>query len=159
MSDLEVISISSGDTSPSLGESPVVVLSSVLDTSFDPPDSCASSACFEHRIDANELNAWLSEHPPTKCKQTKKNHDGTRKYEYRQCSCGCSYKITLIHEEDDKILFKETLLPPSHDESVGLKRSASIRITNEVHQRIDYLAKHHLFDPNYGTKKVCDMCI
>jgi hypothetical protein len=35
MSDLEVISISSGDTSPSPGESPVVVLSSVLDASFD----------------------------------------------------------------------------------------------------------------------------
>jgi hypothetical protein len=54
-----------------------------------------------------------------------------------------------------------TLLPPTHDESVGLKRSASasIRITNDVHQRIDFLAKRHLFDPNYGTKKVCDMCL
>jgi hypothetical protein len=54
----------------------------VLDTSFDSPDSCASPACFEHCIDVNELNAWLSERPPTKCKQMKKNHDGTRKYEY-----------------------------------------------------------------------------
>jgi hypothetical protein len=114
MSDLEVISISSGDTSPSPGDTPVVVLSSLLDASFDP---------------------------------------------HRWSTCGCSYKITLIHEEDNKILFKETLLPPSHDESVGLKRSASICITNEVHQRIDYLAKHHLFDPNYGAKKVCDMCV
>ena len=156
MSDLEVISISSGDTSSSPGDTPVVVLSSVLDASFDSPDSCASPACFEHHIDANELNAWLSERPPTKCKQTKKNRDGTKKYEYRRCTCGCSYKITLIHEEDGKILFKETMLPPSHDDSVGLKRSASIRITNEVHERIDYLAKRHLFDPNYGAKKVCD---
>ncbi len=89
----------------------------------------------------------------------KRNHDGTRKYKYCRCSCGCSYKITLIHEEDGKILFKETLLPPSHDESVGLKRSASICITNEVHQQIDYLAKRHLFVPNYGAKKVCDMCV
>jgi hypothetical protein len=143
MSDLlEVISISSGDTSPE--DTPAVVLSSV-----------SNAACFEHCIDANELNVWLSERPPTKCKQTKKNRDGTRKYEYCRCTCGCSYRITLIHEEDGNILFKETLLPPSHDEAVGLKRSQSICITNEVHQRIDFLVKRHLFDPNYGTKKVC----
>jgi hypothetical protein len=65
MSDLEVISISSGDTSPSPGDTPVVVLSSVLDASFDSPDLCASPACLEHHIDVNELNAWLSERPPT----------------------------------------------------------------------------------------------
>ncbi len=74
MSDvLEVISISSGSTSAKV--TPEVVLSSV------------SPALFEHRIHVNELNDWLCAHPHTKCRQTKKNQDGTKKYEYRQCSC------------------------------------------------------------------------
>jgi hypothetical protein len=53
------------------------------------------------------------------------------------------------------IVFKETLVPSNHYEVVDLKHSKSICITNEVHQQIDYLAKHHLFEPNYGVKKVC----
>jgi hypothetical protein len=39
------------------------------------------------------------------------------------------------------IVFKETLVPSNHNEAVNLKMSTSIHITNEVHQRIDYLAK------------------
>jgi hypothetical protein len=81
MSDLlEVISISSGDTSTQV--TPAVILSLVSNALFHSP------ASFEHCIDANELNAWLSECPPTKYKQTKKNWEGTQKYKYRRCSCG-----------------------------------------------------------------------
>jgi hypothetical protein len=57
MSDLlEVISISSGDTSTQV--TPAVILSLVSNALFHSP------ASFEHCIDANELNAWLSECPP-----------------------------------------------------------------------------------------------
>jgi hypothetical protein len=54
--------------------------------------------------------------------------------------------ITLIHEEDNMILCKEILVPSNHNEAVGLKKCISIRIY--------YLVKRHLFDPNYGMKKV-----
>ncbi len=43
------------------------------------------------------------------------------------------------------ILFKESLLPASHDSSIDQK---------PVHRWLDYLAHRHLFDPNYGAKKV-----
>jgi hypothetical protein len=73
MSDiLEVISISSGSTSTKV--TPEVVLSSVSPALF------ASHASFEHRIHANELVDWLHAHPHTKCRQTKKNRDGSKMY-------------------------------------------------------------------------------
>jgi hypothetical protein len=144
MSDvLEVISISSRDASTTAKVTPEVLLSSVSPALF------ASPASFEHCIHANELNDWLHVHPNTKCRQTKRNWDGTKKYEYHRCSCGCSYRITQIHEEVDMIVFKETLVLSNHNEAVDLKTSTSIPITNEVHQWIDYLEKHHLFDQNY----------
>ncbi len=61
----------------------------------------------------------------------------------------------MIHEEDDMIVFKETLGLSNHYETVDLKKSTFICITNEVHQQINFLTKHHLFESNYGAKKVC----
>jgi hypothetical protein len=46
----------------------------------------------------NDLNDLLCAHPHTKCTKTKKNRDGTKKYEYQKCCCRCSYRITLTHE-------------------------------------------------------------
>jgi hypothetical protein len=140
---LDVISISSGSTSAEV--TPEVVMSSVSPASFP------SHALFEHHIHANELNVWLRAPPHTKCRQTKKNWDGTKNYDYSQCSCGCASRITLIYEEDDMIVFKESLVPSNHDEAVDLKKSTSISIINEVH----HLEKHHHFDSNSDTKKVC----
>jgi hypothetical protein len=53
------------------------------------------------------------------------------------------------------IVFKETVVPLNHDEAVDFKHSKSICITDEVHLQIDYLAQHHLFEPNCDAKKVC----
>jgi hypothetical protein len=39
------------------------------------------------------------------------------------------------------ILFKETVMPSNHDNAADLKHTNSIRMTDEVNQRIDYLAK------------------
>jgi hypothetical protein len=42
-------------------------------------------------------------------------------------------------------LLKETVIPSNHNIAGDLQH-------DEVHQLIDYLAQHHLFDPNYGAK-------
>ncbi len=115
--------------------------------------SSSPTFCTECLIHANDLNGMLSARPRTKCTQTKKNRDGSKKYEYRKCCCGGSYRITLTHE-GDMILFKESSLPASHDSSSDMKPPSSLRVTDEVHRWLDYLAHRHLFDPNYGVKKV-----
>jgi hypothetical protein len=101
------------------------------------------------------MNDLLCAHRHTKCTQTKKNKDGTEKFECQKCCCGCSHRITLTHE-DDMIMLKETVLPSNHDTAGDLQHSSSICMTDEVHQWIDYLVQPHLFEPNYGTKKVCN---
>jgi hypothetical protein len=115
--------------------------------------STSPTFCPERLIHVNDLNSLLSACPHTKCTQTKKNRDGTKKYEYRKCCCGCSYRITLTHE-GDMILFKESSLPASHDSSSDQKPPTSLCMTDEVHRWLDYLAHRHLFDPNYGAMKV-----
>jgi hypothetical protein len=52
------------------------------------------------------------------------------------------------------ILFKESSLPASHDSSSDQKPPTSLCMTDEVHRWLDYLAHRHLFDPNYGAKKI-----
>jgi hypothetical protein len=47
------------------------------------------------------------------------------------------------------IFFKESSLPTSHDSSSDQKPPTSLRMTDEVHYWLDYLAHCHLFDPNY----------
>jgi hypothetical protein len=70
MSDaMEVISISSGSVSPE------VKVEHVLSSS-------SPSLFTEHLIHMNDLNDLLCAHPNTKCRQTKKNRDGTKKYKY-----------------------------------------------------------------------------
>jgi hypothetical protein len=152
MSDeTEIISISSGSVAsvhcPDVAEGFYV-------QHEDPKVKVASPTfCTERLIHVNDLNGMLSARPRTKCTQTKKNRDGTKKYEYRKCCCGCSYRITLTHE-GDMIQFKESPLPSSHDSTSDQKLPTSLRMTDEVHCWLDYLAHHHLFDPNYGAKKV-----
>jgi hypothetical protein len=114
--------------------------------------SSSPTFCPERLIHVNDLNGLLSAHPCTKCTQTKKNRDGTKKYEYWKCCCGCSYRITLTYE-GDMIHIKESSLPASHDSSSDQKPPTSLRMTDEVHCWLDYLAHCHLFDPNYGAKK------
>jgi hypothetical protein len=53
------------------------------------------------------------------------------------------------------ILFKDNIIPLTHDTSSDQERSSSVHMTDEVHQWLDYLVQRHLFDPNYGAKKVC----
>jgi hypothetical protein len=53
------------------------------------------------------------------------------------------------------IMFKETVILSNHDNVGDLQHTSSMPMTDEVYQQIDYLAQHHLFDPNYGMKKVC----
>jgi hypothetical protein len=52
------------------------------------------------------------------------------------------------------IQFKESPLPSSNDSTSDQKLPTSLRMTDEVHRWLDYLAHRHLFDPNYGAKKV-----
>jgi hypothetical protein len=102
----------------------------------------------------NDLNILLCARHHTKCTQTKKNRVCTEKYKYWKCCCGCSYRITLTHE-DDMIMFKGTVILPNHDTTGDLQHTSSIHLTDEVHQQIDCLVQGHLFEPNYGAKKVC----
>jgi hypothetical protein len=146
----EVISISSG----TVASQHVVDVAEGFYMQHEPGlSSFSPTFCPERLIHVNDLNGLLSARPRTKCTQTKKNRDSSKKYEYRKCCCGCSYKITLTHE-GDMILFKESSLPASHDSSIDQKPPTSLHMTDEVHHWLDYLAHHHLFDPNYGTKKV-----
>jgi hypothetical protein len=76
-------------------------------------------------------------------------------YEYRQCACGCSYRITLTFNfTNSTVLVKETHLPPNHDSSDDRVISSHIRVTKDVLGYIDLLAERNLFTPNYGAKKV-----
>jgi hypothetical protein len=51
------------------------------------------------------------------------------------------------------IMFKETVILSNHDTAGDLQCTSSICMTDEVHQQIDYLVQHHLFEPNYGAKE------
>jgi hypothetical protein len=53
------------------------------------------------------------------------------------------------------IMFKGTVILPNHDTTGDLQHTSSIHLTDEVHQQIDCLVQGHLFEPNYGAKKVC----
>jgi hypothetical protein len=85
MSDaIEVISISYGSVSPEVPVehvSPEVPLEHVLSSS-------SPSLFTEHLIHMNGLNDLLCACLHTKCTQTKKNRDSTKKYEYRNVVVG-----------------------------------------------------------------------
>lgn len=113
----------------------------------------------EHRIQPDRLDAFLRARPTTRCYQTKYNKSRTKKYEYRYCLCGCSYKITLTHA-DDYICIKESVVPTNHvnsncaDMANDSGSGTKIRCTDKVKEHIDYLCKRHRFDLNYGAQKV-----
>jgi hypothetical protein len=54
------------------------------------------------------------------------------------------------------IMFKEMVPPFNHNTAGDLQNASSIHMTDTVHQQIDCLVQHHLFEPNCGTKKVCN---
>ena len=143
----EVISISS----TSMTSSAVDVKPSYVPSSF------AKSNPVEQRIAVEHLDSWLCGKPSTKVTQTKFNIDRTKRYEYRVCFCGCSYRLTLIHQHGF-VLVKETIVPVDHDQS-NVNDSDNIRIIPEVLEHIDVLARRNLFTPNFGALKVSVTCL
>ena len=157
----EIISISSSDgddsTIVSIDDTTVIQLLSPLPVKSEPADDhrVTSSTVRSVTIPVSQLDAFLRSKPRCIMNQSKHNIDRSKRYEYRQCACGCSYRITLMFTfTNSTVLVKETHLPPNHDSSDDRVISSHIRVTKDVLGYIDLLAERNLFTPNYGAKKV-----
>jgi hypothetical protein len=162
----EIISISSSDgddftivgddsTIAVFNDSTIIELLSPLPVKSEAADDQRVTSVPNITIPVRQLDAFLRSKPCCIMKQSKHNLDRSKRYEYRHCACGCSYRITLMFTfANSTVLVKETHLPPTHDSSDDRVISRHIRVTKDMLGYINLLAEPNLFTPNYGAKKV-----
>jgi hypothetical protein len=138
----EIISISSsdGDDSTIVGvdDSTVIELLSPLPVKSEAAEDQNRSSVLNLTIPVRQLDAFLCSKPHCVMKPSKHNLDRSKRYEYRHCVCGCSYRINLTYTFVNS---KETPLPPTHDSSDDRVISTHICVTKEVLGYIDLLAE------------------
>jgi hypothetical protein len=155
----EIISISSSDGDDStivvVNDSTVIELLSPLPFKSEAADDQRVTSVPNITIPVRQLDAFLCSKPRCIMKQSKHNLDRSKRYEYRHCACGCSYRINLtLAFANSTVLVKETPLRPTHDSSDDRVISTHIRVTKDVLGYINLLAEQNLFTPNFGVKKV-----
>jgi hypothetical protein len=104
-------------------------------------------------IRAADLNKFLASRPLTKVKQTKYSRNRQKKWQYRSCGCGCSYKISLVYSlETDSYIVNETVIPSEH---VDVDEKADfIKWEKEVSQKVEKLVFDNKFTRNFGPKRI-----
>jgi hypothetical protein len=100
------------------------------------------TAVINHIIHVNDLDMFLRSKPCCLIKQMKHNVDHSKRYKYRVCACGCSFRIYLIITlTNNMVSVKETPLPLSHVPTDDRVISRHIRVTKEVLGYIDLLVE------------------
>ncbi len=124
MSD-EIISISS----PNGDGSTIVEVLPVLPVLAEPSELGLPSAVINCIIHVNDLDTFLCGKPRCLVKQTKHRADWMKKYEYRICACGCSFRLNLIIDLANKtVSVKESAVPPGHVTNGDRITSSHIRV-------------------------------
>lgn len=101
------------------------------------------------------VDEFLLTRPLTYLKQTKYGKvsaNNRTKYEYRNCRCGCGYKLTLRLAVDENVFYKESAIPEKHYDPE--ESPDNIRADKQTIETIEKLLVKNKFTKNYGPKRL-----
>jgi len=106
-------------------------------------------------VNAVDVQAHLALRPLTNLKQTKFSRDRLRRSEYRQCRCGCSFRMIISFSPDGVTsMIRETDIPVGH---VDVEENPDTRERDkEIHDIIDKLIESNKYAKNFGPKRIID---
>jgi hypothetical protein len=102
------------------------------------------------------LQLYLENRPTTVVNQSKFLHDRKKKYSYRSCICGCSYRLVIISSVDEpsSIESRETAIPSNHDMALSQAITCRHPMDHKVKGIIAELLEQNWFTKNYGPKRI-----
>jgi hypothetical protein len=106
-------------------------------------------------VNAVDVQAHLALWPLMNLKQKKFSCDRLRRSEYRQCHCGCSFRMIISFSPDGVTsMIKETDIPVGH---VDIEENPDTRERDkEIHDIIDKLIESNKYAKNFGPKHIID---
>jgi hypothetical protein len=123
---------------------------------IDPPSSTRFlqyKVILQH-VGDEALQLYLENRPTTVVNQSKFSHDRKKKYSYRSCVCGCSYRLVILFSVDEpsSIESRETAIPSNHDTALSQGITCRHPRDGEVKGIIVELLEQNWFTKNYGPK-------
>jgi hypothetical protein len=124
----------------------------------DPPSSTRFlqyKVVLQH-VGDEALQLYLDNRPTTVVNQSKFSRDHNKKYSYRSCVCGCSYRLVIIFSVDEPstIESRETAIPSSRDMALSQAIPCRHPMDHEVRDTILQLLEQNRFTKNYGPKRI-----
>ena len=106
-------------------------------------------------VNAVDVQAHLALRPLTSLKQTTFSRDRLLRSEYRQCRCGCSFRMIISFSPDGVTsTIRETDIPVGH---VDVEENPDTRERDkEIHDIIDKLIESNKYAKNFGPKRIID---
>jgi hypothetical protein len=101
------------------------------------------------------MERYLMGRPSTILKQSKFNHDRSKKYDYHCCICGCEFRLLVIVDDSNGGIYetRESTILESHD-PISEMVPHHHRMDKQVSMLIVQMLEQNQFTKNFGPKRI-----